>query len=47
VLAISEQAWLERLLLTLGPDARVEGPPEFTDLAARAAARLSARYQRS
>jgi proteasome accessory factor C len=44
VLAISEQAWLERLLLTLGPDVRVEGPDAFVDLAASAAARLSARY---
>ena len=39
---ISEQAWLERLLLRLGPDARVvEGDP---DLAVRAANRLLARY---
>ena len=40
---ISEQAWLERLLLRLGPDARVvEGDP---DLAVRAADRLLARYR--
>jgi proteasome accessory factor C len=44
VLAVSETAWLERLLLSLGPDARVEKPAEFTQLAARAAARLRARY---
>jgi len=44
VMAISEPAWLERLLLTLGPDARVEGPPAFSELAAGAAARLRARY---
>jgi proteasome accessory factor C len=44
VMAISEPAWLERLLLTLGPGARVEGPEAFTGLAAGAAARLRARY---
>ncbi len=44
VLAVSEPAWLERLLLSLGPDAAVAGPTEFRDLAARAATRLRARY---
>jgi proteasome accessory factor C len=44
VLAVSEPAWLERLLLGLGPDATVVAPPELVDLGARAAARLRARY---
>ena len=44
-LAVSERAWLERLLLRLGPSARVaEGDP---DLPARAACRLLARYRPS
>lgn len=43
-LAVSERAWLERLLLRLGPDARVvEGD---TTLARGAACRLLARYGR-
>jgi proteasome accessory factor C len=45
VLAISELAWLERLLLRLGPDARVVGPPELRATAAEAAARLLGRYR--
>jgi proteasome accessory factor C len=45
VLAVSEPAWLERLLLALGPAARVEGPTELVDTGARAAARLRARYE--
>jgi proteasome accessory factor C len=44
VLAISETAWLERLLVALGPDARVEAPPELVALGASAAARLRQRY---
>jgi proteasome accessory factor C len=44
VLAVSEPAWLERLLLALGPAARVESPAELVDTGARAAARLRARY---
>ena len=44
VLAISETAWLERLLVALGPDARVEAPPELVTLGATAAARLRQRY---
>ena len=40
VLAVSERAWLERLLLRLGRDGRVLAPPEFTRAAADAAARL-------
>jgi proteasome accessory factor C len=45
VLAVSERAWLERLLLRLGGDGRVVSPPEFTRAAADAAARLLRRYQ--
>jgi proteasome accessory factor C len=45
VLAVSEPAWLERLLLSLGPDATVEGPAEAKLLAPRAAERILARYR--
>ena len=45
VLAVSEPAWLERLLLSLGPDATVVAPAEFAALAGRAATRLRARYR--
>jgi proteasome accessory factor C len=44
VLAISEPAWLERLLVGLGPDATVVAPPELATLGADAAARLRRRY---
>jgi proteasome accessory factor C len=44
VLAVSEPAWLERLLVSLGPDATVVAPPHLVDLGAAAAARLRARY---
>jgi proteasome accessory factor C len=44
VLAISEPAWLERLLVALGPDATVVAPAELTELGADAAARLRRRY---
>jgi proteasome accessory factor C len=47
VLAVSELAWLERLMLTLGPDARVVAPAELTGLAPDAARRLGRRYTRS
>jgi proteasome accessory factor C len=47
VLAISEPAWLERLLVGLGPDARVVAPPELVGLGADAADRLRRRYQDS
>lgn len=44
-LAVSEQAWLERLLLRLGPDATVvSGPGGVADAARRAAADILARY---
>ncbi|MHB1960762.1 MAG: helix-turn-helix transcriptional regulator [Acidimicrobiales bacterium] len=42
--AVGGRAWLERLLLALGPDARVLGPPELTDVGAAAARRVLARY---
>jgi proteasome accessory factor C len=44
VLAISEPAWLERLLVALGPDATVVAPVELTELGVQAAARLRRRY---
>ncbi|MEX2099995.1 MAG: WYL domain-containing protein, partial [Acidimicrobiia bacterium] len=44
VLAVSEPAWLERLVLSLGPEVTVQAPPEFVNLAGTAARRLRARY---
>jgi proteasome accessory factor C len=44
VLAVSERAWLERLLLRLGPDARAVAPVEIEPLAADAARRILRRY---
>jgi len=44
VLDVSGMAWFERLLLQLGPAARVVSPPELTGLAAAAARRVLARY---
>jgi proteasome accessory factor C len=45
-LAVTAPAWLERLLLRLGPDATVvEAPPEFDDMTARAARRILERYE--
>jgi proteasome accessory factor C len=46
VLAVSERAWLERLLLELGPAARVEEPAELRVVGAEAASRLLTRYHR-
>jgi proteasome accessory factor C len=46
VLAVSERAWLERLLLQLGPAARVLAPPELRAVGAEAAKRLLTRYRR-
>lgn len=43
-LAVSEDAFLERLLLRLGPDAEVVEPAEATALRTAAAQRLLARY---
>ncbi len=45
VLDVSGMAWFERLLLQLGPDARVISPPSLTGLASDAARRVLARYQ--
>ena len=44
VLDVSGMAWFERLLLQLGPAARVVNPPSLTGLAAHAARRVLARY---
>ncbi len=44
ILDVSGMAWFERLLLQLGPAARVVSPPELTGLAADAARRVLARY---
>ncbi len=43
-LAVASTVWFERLLLRLGPHARVLGPPELVDSGRRAAARLLERY---
>jgi proteasome accessory factor C len=45
VLDVSGMAWFERLLLQLGPAARVLSPPELTGLAADAAGRVLKRYE--
>lgn len=47
VLVVSEDAFLERLLLRLGPDAEIVDPPDALALRAAAAARLLARYRDS
>ncbi len=44
-LAVSEVAWLERLLLILGPGATVEAPPALRDVARDAATRILNRYR--
>ena len=44
VLAVSEPAWLERLLIRLGPEARVTGPESALRAGADAARRVLARY---
>jgi predicted DNA-binding transcriptional regulator YafY len=46
VLDVAGMAWFERLLLQLGPEAYVVRPPELTDLAARAAAKVLELYQK-
>jgi proteasome accessory factor C len=45
VLDVAGMAWFERLLLQLGPAARVVRPAELTGLAAEAARRVLARYR--
>ncbi|MGH9081467.1 MAG: helix-turn-helix transcriptional regulator [Acidimicrobiales bacterium] len=42
---VGGDAWLERLLLRLGPGAHVVDPPEYRNLAAEAAARVLGRYR--
>jgi proteasome accessory factor C len=44
-LVVSEEAWLERLLLRLGPEAEVIAPDDRRDAAAAAARRVLARYR--
>ncbi|MDQ6854003.1 MAG: WYL domain-containing protein [Actinomycetota bacterium] len=46
ILAVSERAWLERLLLQLGPAASVVAPAELQSVGGEAAARLVTRYRR-
>jgi len=45
VLAVSERAWMERLLLELGPAARVVAPASLQTVGAEAADRLLTRYR--
>jgi proteasome accessory factor C len=45
-LAVSEPAWLARLLLRVGRHASVDDPAEMRTVAADAAARIEARYGR-
>jgi proteasome accessory factor C len=45
VLAVSEIAWLERLLLQLGPEATVVAPKSLHNVAAAAAQRILGRYR--
>jgi proteasome accessory factor C len=45
VLPVSERAWLERLVLSLGPDAVVEKPAEAAAVGPGAAARILTRYR--
>ncbi len=42
--AVTGQAWLEQLLLRVGPEAEVLDPPELNDVAASAARRLLLKY---
>jgi proteasome accessory factor C len=44
VLTVGATAWLERLLLQVGPEARIIDPPEYVDLGVRAARRVLGRY---
>ena len=45
VLDVTGMAWFERLLLQLGPAARVVSPPELTGLVGEAARKVLARYR--
>jgi len=45
-LAVGAPAWLERVLVGLGPLARVvDAPPDLREAGSRAAARILARYR--
>jgi proteasome accessory factor C len=44
VVPVSEAAWLERILLQVGPEAVVVDPPEWRDVGRAAAVRVRARY---
>lgn len=45
VLPVVSERWLERLLLRVGPEAKVLEPPDLAAVGVRAAARLLARYR--
>ncbi|HTL86919.1 MAG TPA: WYL domain-containing protein [Acidimicrobiia bacterium] len=45
VLAVSERAWLERLLLRLGPDAKVTAPADWRKAGSEAATRILSGYR--
>ena len=45
VLDVAGMAWFERLLLQLGPEARVMRPADLTDLGSRAARRVLRLYE--
>jgi len=45
VMAVSEASWLERILLQVGPAARVIDPPEWRDRSKVVAARVLERYR--
>lgn len=44
VVAVSDQSWLERILLQVGAEARVIGPPDWHSVGRDAAMRIRARY---
>lgn len=44
-LAVTGQPWLERLLLRVGPEGRVEAPADLVGVGAEVAGRLLARYE--
>lgn len=45
VLAVSEPSWLDRILLQVGPDARVLDPPDWRERGRDVARRVLARYR--
>ncbi len=45
VIAVSERAWLERILVQVGPSARVVDPPEWQTIGRAAAERVLTRYR--